>query len=281
MDSNDRLTPLLERFRVRAHLFHTGALCGVTVFDARPHRGFLHLLRAGEMVVSHQGAHGRLTHIEVSEPSLLFYPRPLEHAFHNAPVEASDFACASLEVEGGGMHPLLRSLPPVIIVPLDAIPSLAPALDLLFTEVDQARCGDRLLIDRLFEVVLIQLLRWVFDHSQELGVPAGLMSGLADESLARALAAVHAHPEQPWSLERLSREARMGRSTFAERFKRVVGLAPGDYVTDWRMLVAQELLRQGSPVSTVAMQVGYTNAPTFSRAFKRRLGVAPKAWVSA
>lgn len=281
MGTNDRLAPLLERFRVHAHLFHTGALCGVTVFDAQPGRGFLHVLRAGEMAVSHHDIRGRLTRIDVSEPSLLFYPRPLEHAFHNAPIETSDFACASLDVEGCGMHPLFRSLPPVVVLPLAAVPSLGPSLELLFAEVDQDRCGDRLLIDRLFEVVLIQLLRWVFDHSQEIGVSEGLVAGLADESLARALSAVHSNPEYPWSLENLAREARMGRSTFAERFKRIVGLAPGDYVTDWRMLLAQEMLRQGSPVSSVAMQVGYTNAPTFSRAFKRRLGVAPKAWAAA
>nr|MBP8225921.1 cupin domain-containing protein [Acidovorax sp.] len=50
----DRLSPLLERFRVRAHLFHNGPLCGVTHFAAAPGRGFLHVLRRGEMVVTHQ-----------------------------------------------------------------------------------------------------------------------------------------------------------------------------------------------------------------------------------
>lgn len=277
----DRLSALLERFRVRAHLFHTGPLCGVTAFDARPGRGFLHVLRRGEMAVTHQGDDGRLERIEVDRPSLLFYPRPLDHAFHNAPTEESDFACASLDVDGGAEHPLLRALPPVIVLPLDDVPTLAPALDLLFAEVDLAGCGDRLLIDRLFEVVLIQLFRWAFDHADELGLPAGLIAGLADPSLARALAAVHEHPEYPWTLEALAHEARLSRSAFAERFKRIVGQTPADYVAEWRMLIAQDLLRRGSPVAHVAADVGYATAPAFSRAFAQRVGVPPRVWAGA
>lgn len=277
----DRLGPLLERFRVRAHLFHQGPLCGVTTFAAQPGRGFLHVLRDGEMTVTHRDAAGTLQRSTVAEPSLLFYPRPLEHAFHNAPTEDSDFACASLEVPEGLTHPLLRALPPVIILPLDAAVTLRPALELLFAEVDQGLCGDRLLIDRLFEVVLIQFFRWVLSHVDELRIPAGLILGLSDPSIARALTAVHEHPSRPWTLDTLSRQAQMGRSSFAERFAEVVGQTPADYVAEWRMLVAQDLLRRGEPVGQVAIEVGYATAPAFSRAFTRRMGASPRVWVES
>jgi len=72
----DRLSALLERFRLRAHLFHAGPLCGVTHFAAQPGRGFLHVLRSGEMEVTHR-ARGVRRRLQVSEPTLLFYPRPL------------------------------------------------------------------------------------------------------------------------------------------------------------------------------------------------------------
>ena len=112
----DRLSPLLERFRVRAHLFHNGPLCGVTHFAAAPGRGFLHVLRRGEMVVTHQPQAGPPERLEVCKPSLLFYARPLEHFFHNAPTEGSDFTCAALDFDGGASHPLARALPPLVVL---------------------------------------------------------------------------------------------------------------------------------------------------------------------
>ena len=102
----DRLSPLFERFRVRASLFHAGALCGVTHFDARPGRGFLHVLRRGEMTVRHAAATGLVEQLWVREPSLVFYPRPLAHDFHNAPAEGADFVCATLDFDAG--HPLVQ-----------------------------------------------------------------------------------------------------------------------------------------------------------------------------
>ena len=145
----DRLSSLLERFQVSAHLFHTGALCGITSFDAQPGRGFFHVLRRGSMVVTHHQGAQASERLEISEPTLLFYPQPLAHQFHNAPKEGSDFTCASVHFEGGGNHPLARALPPVIVLPLAKVPGLEGALDLLFQEADSVRCGHRLIVDRL------------------------------------------------------------------------------------------------------------------------------------
>ncbi|MEV0033894.1 AraC family transcriptional regulator [Nocardia sp. NPDC050793] len=280
MASLDRLSPLLERFRVRTRLFHTGPLCGVTTFDAQQGRGFLHVLRCGEMQVTHQGVSGRLEKQQIDQPSLLFYPRPLEHAFHNAPTEDSDFACATLDFDGGPTHPLVRTLPAVIVLPLNAVGTLEPALDLLFAEIDNVRCGERVLADRLFEVVLIQLFRWILDHADELALPTGLLTGLCDERLARTLAAVHESPGRPWTLATMAREARMSRSSFAARFKEMVGQPPAEYLTGWRITVAQDRLRAGASVARTATELGYANPPAFSRAFTQRVGCSPRAWLA-
>jgi len=274
----DRISPLLERFRVRTRLFHSGPLCGVTTFAAQPGRGFLHVLRHGEMEVTHQVPGGRLAKVHIAEPSLLFYPRPLEHAFHNAPTEDSDFACAALEFDGGADHPLVRSLPPVIVLALDSVDSLGPALDLLFAEIDNVRCGNRVLADRLFEVVLIQLYRWLLDHNAEVELPPGLLTGLSDQRLARTLIAVHEAPGRPWSVTTMAREAAMSRSSFAARFRDVVGQTPVEYLTRWRITVAQDRLRAGAPVAVVASELGYANPAAFSRAFGQRVGRSPRAW---
>lgn len=275
----DRLSSLLERFRVRAHLFHNGALCGVTHFDALPGRGFLHVLRRGEMVVTHRPRSGAHRRVKVHEPSLLFYPRPLAHDFHNAPAEGSDFACASLDFDGGAAHPLARALPALVLLPLRAVQGLEQSLALLFAESDRVRCGHRLLADRLFEVVLLQLLRWLIDHPDEAELPAGLLTGLADPRLACALVAVHEEPGQAWSLERMAQQAGMSRSAFAARFRVVVGQTPADYLAHWRLAIAQARLRDGRSVKAVADELGYANASALSRVFTQKVGLSPRAWL--
>lgn len=276
----DRLSSLLDRFNVSAHLFHTGALCGITSFDAQPGRGFFHVLRRGSMVVTHHQGAQAIQRLEISEPTLLFYPQPLAHQFHNAPKEGSDFTCASVHFEGDGNHPLARALPPVIVLPLAQVPGLTGALDLLFQEADNVRCGHRLMVDRLFEVVLLQLLRWLLDHGEESGVSMGLVSGLADPQLARALTAMHESPQNPWSLESLAELAGMSRSAFAGRFKRVVGVAPAEYLADWRMAIAKKQLSQGRSVKLIAPELGYANASALSRVFAQRAGMSPREWLA-
>jgi AraC-like DNA-binding protein len=281
MPSVDRLTALLDQFHVRAHLFHTGVMCGVTRYAAEPGRGFLHVVRDGAMTVTHPGPDGRPRTVAVDRPSLLLYPRPLEHAFQHATDDGSDLVCATLDFDGGTAHPLVRSLPPVVVLPLDAVAPLRPTLDLLFAEVDEVRCGRRLLADRLFDVVVVQLFRWVLDHADELALPPGLLTGLADERLAPALVAVHEDPGAPWTVESLARRAAMSRSAFAAHFKDVVGTAPLDHVTGWRMGVAQDRLRAGAAVARVAVDLGYATPAAFSRAFSQRVGLSPRAWLGA
>lgn len=276
----DRLSALLERFRVRAHLFHNGPLCGITHYEAVPGRAFLHVLRSGEMTVAHPQRGGPPRRLQVREPSLLFYPRPLAHAFHNAPAEGSDFVCAVLDFDGGDTHPLVRALPPLVLLPLSWVPGLAPALSLLFAETEQLRCGQRLLADRLFEVVLLQLLRWLIDHPEQIALPPGLLTGLGDPALARALVAVHEAPGAAWSLERMAAEAGLSRSVFASRFKQVVGSTPADYLAGWRISLAQSALRRGRPVKLIADDLGYANASALSRVFAQKVGVSPRQWLA-
>jgi AraC-like DNA-binding protein len=232
------------------------------------------------MVVTHQQGAGVARRIEANEPTIFFYPQPLAHQFHNAPKDGADFTCASINFEGGASHPLVRALPPLIVVPLARVPGLAGLLDLLFQEADQVQCGHRLIVDRLFEVVLLQLLRWLLDHREEGDVSIGLISGLANPKLARALTAMHDRPQQCWSLEALAERAGMSRSAFASQFKKVVGIAPAEYLTDWRMTLAKKQLRDGRAVKLIASDLGYANASALSRVFGQRTGMSPRQWLA-
>lgn len=275
----DRLSGLLERFPVRAQLSFTGTLCGVQSFAPPPGTGYLHVLRRGSLKVTHPPRQGVPARLQLNEPSLLFYPRAVTHHFHNPPREGADFTCAQLQFDGGQAHPLVRTLPGLVVLPLARVEGLAAALDLLFAETDRVRCGHRLLADRLFEVVLIQTLRWLLDHPAEAGVPPGLVTGLSDPRLARALVALHEQPGEPWSVEQLARLAGMSRTSFIQRFRELVGQTPAAYFADWRIGLAQAGLRQGASIKQLAGDLGYANPSALSRAFAARAGCSPRDWL--
>ncbi|PKO67440.1 MAG: AraC family transcriptional regulator [Betaproteobacteria bacterium HGW-Betaproteobacteria-16] len=275
----DRLSGLLERFRVHAHLFHAGPLCGVTHFDAQEGRGFLHVLRQGEMLVTHRPRSGAARKIKVTEPTLLLYPRPLEHQFHNAPSEGSDFVCATLDFEGGVRHPVVAALPSLVVLPLRSVDGIEQTLALLFAETERLRCGQRLLADRLFEVLLLQVLRWLLDHPDDGGMTEGLIQGLAHPKLARALTAMHETPGAAWSLDSMAHAAGMSRSAFAAEFKLQMGVTPADYLLNWRVSLAQSMLLAGSSIKLASEKLGYASAASFSRAFVQSMGLSPRAWL--
>ncbi len=276
----DRLSALLARFRLSASLFHSGALCGRTVFDAQPGRAFLHVLRRGELEVRHREGGPTPRRLRLSQPTLLLYPRAVHHEFINPPRDGSDFTCATLDFDGGERNPFVIALPPLVVVPLSAVTGLGVTLDLLFEETDRARCGSRLLADRLFEVVLIQLLRWLIDHPQAAGVHAGLLTGLGDARLARALVALHRAPQEDWPLSRMAATAGMSRSAFALAFKAAMGTTPAAYLTDWRLSLATTRLRQGWPHKRVAAELGFATASSLSRAFRQSYGASPRDWLA-
>jgi AraC-like DNA-binding protein len=277
----DRLSGLLGHFPVRAQLSFTGTLCGLQSFAPPPGQGYLHVLRKGSLTVTHPPRQGVPRRLQITEPSLLFYPRSVTHHFHNPPIEGSDFTCAQLHFDGGQAHPLVRTLPGVIVLPLAQVKGLDAALNLLFSETEHVRCGHRLLADRLFEVVLIQTLRWLLDHPREAGIPPGLVTGLSDPRLALALVAMHESPERSWTVERLAETAHMSRTRFSAAFRDVVGQTPADYLTDWRMGLAQAGLLQGRPVKLLAMNLGYANPSALSRVFLAKIGRSPRDWLQS
>ncbi|MGB3289682.1 MAG: AraC family transcriptional regulator [Burkholderiaceae bacterium] len=275
----DRLSAVLDRFRVQAALFHTGKLCGNQTFEPLPGRAFIHVLRRGNMEVRHSPGETEATRLHLAEPTLLLYPRPLRHVFVNPPKDGTDFTCATLDFDGGWRNPIVQSLPSMIHVPVDEVDGLGPTLDLLFAEADHVRCGSRLLANRLFEVVLIQLLRWIVDHPAKVGVSSGLIMGLSDPRLAKSLVALHRAPHDDWTLERMAAVAGMSRSAFAATFKAATGTTPAAYLTDWRLTLATSMMRAGRPVKSIAAELGFAGSASLSKAFRQRMGMSPREWL--
>jgi transcriptional regulator GlxA family with amidase domain len=127
-------------------------------------------------------------------------------------------------------------------------------------------------LSRLLEVLLIEALRSIAGTNAS----PGLVRGLTDGRLAAALRGMHEHPTRAWTVAELAREAALSRSTFFERFSRAVGVAPMEYLLNWRMALAKDLLRRNAGrVAEVAERVGYSSASTFSVAFTRHVGQPP------
>jgi AraC-like DNA-binding protein len=268
----DRLSTLLTHFGVSAGTFHSGDFCGVTAFDGEQATGHLHLLQAGELTL--KLADDRV--LQLNEPTLIFFPRPYRHRLFASEASGTQLVCASLEFDGGAGNALAAALPEYLVLKLDSIPTLAGTLDWLFSEAFGGICGREAMMDRLFELLVIQLLRHILTSRDQ---TPGMMAGLADPRLARPLSLMHDAPGKAWTVAELSAAANMSRASFADYFRSVVGQTPVDYLVSWRISLAQKRLREGKSIALIADEVGYESPSALARAFRRKTGSSPREWV--
>jgi len=184
--------------------------------------------------------------------------------------------CGHFDYRDDLRHPLIAQLPALIQV--RAFETVAPCaietiLPMLAREMTDARPGASVVVERLAEILLVQVLR---AHLLQAGHARGFLAALADGRLSRAIALIHAESHRRLKLGDLARAAGMSRSAFALRFKAVLDLSPIAYLITLRMFRACDLLR-GSELSLaeVADRIGYDSDVAFGRAFKRVLGVSP------
>lgn len=175
---------------------------------------------------------------------------------------------------------LLSSLPSLVHVQAnDPQASLLRwALERFTSELQQKRPGRSLMNEHLAHLMLVEVLRTHLATLDSTGI--GWFYGLADRNLSVALSAIHADPAHRWSVQELAQLATMSRSAFALRFKQVVGAAPMEYLTHWRMLLASDRLKNSDDaVSTIAFSLGYESESAFSTAFKRVMSQSPRHYV--
>jgi AraC-like DNA-binding protein len=150
----------------------------------------------------------------------------------------------------------------------------------LADEAETHRPARDLVLDRLVEVLLVEALR--FRLAAASSEEQGLLAGLADPALARPLRGIHVDLARRWTVAELARTAAMSRAVFAERFTRKVGTPPMQYLLEWRMAIAKDLLRrERPPLAELAERVGYQSASAFSTAFTRFVGSPPSQFARA
>lgn len=267
----DRLSPFFSHFSLSARVFFSGKLCGTSSDHETKTAGHLHVLRSGVLKILQPAGSPTI----ISEPAVLFYPRPARHTFQ---ADDADILCTFVQFGVGMLNPLVLSLPQLLIVPLASIPELIPTIELLFSEAFSLQDGRQAAVDRLAEYFLILLLRSAIASRL---LHAGVLLALSDEHLSKAFQAIHERPEKSWTLEELAHLAGMSRARFAAHFRATTSQTPFRYLALWRIGVAQSLLKKGEPLKMVAPSVGFTSAEALTRSFTQYVGVSPMAWLAA
>ena len=207
-----------------------------------------------------------LTEIGIPE-KLLFLP--IGKGFEIPP----DRILFSAEVDWGGeSNPLIATLPATIEVDLSNDVESLSLVTLLQSELAQQRCGASSAINRLGEVLVVRMLRTQIEAGS---TRPGLLAGLADPRLSRAIVAIHDQPGRDWRNEDLAQIAGLSLSRFAEIFLATVSEPPAAYLRRWRLTLARQDVEKGDRVDAIARRYGYLSSEGFTRAFKKHFGENP------
>lgn len=291
VDLGDVLSDWLRRVNFRAEVFFRAEYCGRWAVDTSGSNNVpFHLVSQGE---------GWL-HSEAPSPQkllpgqLVFFPHDQAHvlsATAERPQPEAVNQVASLPLDGPATRlvcgyflldralaaPLLAGLPATMVMNLaDATSASARELvHLLMREAADRRPGGGLAVDRLAELVFIEAIRTEW----ETGKLAGLFGAFGDPRLGLVLAAIHRNPELPHRLDEMAAASNLSESAFTQRFKKAIGMTPGQYVRHWRMQTAARALRETQrSMADIAASVGYESEVAFRKAFRSYFDESPGAY---
>ena len=179
------------------------------------------------------------------------------------------------------IRPLLSVLPSILPEVNDEDDGRFEVIDveirLLTLEAEHERMGKTAVINHWASIMMIECLRVYIESLPE--ATENWLKAMKDPFLTKALVAMHEMPSENWTINKLAEVAGMSRSSFAQRFKEVVGIPPLTYLMDYRLRLAARYLRlQQNSISRISGLVGYASDSTFSQAFKRVYGISPKAY---
>lgn len=280
--SADAAAPLLEPGAERVVIFHliTEGDCYVELGNEQPVR-----LTAGDVVVFPQGHAHRMA----SQPGLpaatgarlaqVLARRPRQLVYGGGG-PTTRLLCGYLACDARLAGILLAGLPALLHVNVRGSNAgiwLEASVRYALAEARSPRPGGAGVLAKLAEVLFIEVLRLYMNERSE--GRTGWLAGVGDRIVGPALNAMHSRPAHAWTLEELAHDAGTSRSVLAERFQHLVGCSPMHYLTQWRMLLAANLLcRSNAPLARIAEDVGYQTDTAFSRAFRRAYGSPPAAW---
>lgn len=221
-----------------------------------------------------------------SDPGIACVPREPGNVAvrHGEQTGEADFVSlgGTFAIERVNAPLLLALMPDLIHIPASEGRStrLGRVIELIKEECESDDAGKEMILQRLLEIMLVEALRWRSIGNGSLS--AGLLKGLRDPVLARVLRAIHADVRTGWNVSELAKIAGMSRSAFAARFAETLGCGPIEYLSCWRMALAQDALTSGiKSLDRIADDIGYESASAFSTAFRKRLGCSPGRFARA
>jgi AraC family transcriptional regulator, activator of mtrCDE len=287
-EESDGLSALIGRLQLKADIYVDGDFCGTWAMDTSGSRRIpFHLIGKGQAWLQLDDAFPR----RLGPGDLVIFPRdkkhiisgqssPVNHELLNVmPVLIPDepitnMICGFFEFDNPIIWPILDSLDDVILLDLtecSRAPQIKIYIDLMLGELQRRNPGFIAAINQIAYLLFMEVLRHQIASEK---VNAGLLSALFDKKINRALGAIHNNPEYPWSLEDLARHAAMGRSSFAKKFNELVGIPAMQYLTQWRMQIAKQLLETTLlSIGDIAGKCGYESEFAFRKAFKKSVGI--------
>lgn len=199
---------------------------------------------------------------------------------HGGGGETTRFACGFLICDERLSRPLLEALPRLVRVPVGEGPATAwvrSLMDAGTRETAAARPGGDTVLAKLAELLFVEAIRRYVELMPE--EKTGWLAGLRDRFVGRALAKLHERPNHDWTVDELAASVGLSRSALAQRFADLIGQAPIQYLTRWRLTIAAQRLRNdNASLARIAEDGGYDSEQAFNRAFKRTFGTTPAAW---
>lgn len=182
--------------------------------------------------------------------------------------------CGLIQFEQKLAHPIFDALPDVMhFSQLENNEQIWSVIKLIDVEMHDSNAGKSGVVDRLTEVLFIQLLDHYVNSNQ---ADTGFLAALSDRRVYRALSLIHSEPEFDWTLPLLGEQSGMSRATLVRKFQEVVGVSPMAYLGDWRIMKAYNLIKYTStPLEQIADATGFASSKTLGRAFKRRYNCTP------
>jgi len=290
MAKMDLLSDMLTTLRLNANIFLHSSFCQKWVID----------IGGIDLATFHLISHGNCwihfldrDAVPLRERDLVVLPHNAPHLITDSPEAPSPdtprntpadvisgpsatLICGTVAFSQNYWNPLVEALPEYVIVPTQdsTNTTLGKAIEALINECERSEAGGEVIIDRLADILFIEVLRNCVrqEHS------SSFLAAINDPKIARALAQFHEEPGREWSVQSLADAAYLSRSAFAERFQKLVGTSPMHYVSRWRMQWAHNKLTDtNNAIGDIAGNCGYVSEESFTKAFRKEFGMSPAA----
>lgn len=286
----DALTALANGLNLRAKLVYSGGVCGQWLMDHNSDKSiWFHLVSKGRGW-AHSPAWAAPLEL-VDGDLILFLPHAARHFLSYSPAHIphdtggtrlsnwgegeTGFVCGEIEL-AAPRSPLWRALPAEIVIRKAKMGEiLARLIEIIVVESANPRFGGGSVIERLCDSLFILVLRYCIESNL---VRQGVFAAMQDHRLATVLELIHRDPWHTWTIAEFCSRAGLSKTVLTEKFTTLIGASPVEYLTDWRMQIAAQWLKEsGMTIDRVAERCGYDSVPAFSKAFKRSFGTPPGA----